>query len=114
MLRVLAVLAIALTPALACAHDAGHPELNGWMKGLHSGKGACCSGSDATVLTDTDWESLNGHYRVRIDNQWVDVPDDAVITSPNMDGRTLVWPINTWVQGVNIPVIRCFMPGSMT
>ena len=24
----------------------------------------------------------NGHYRVRIDGEWLDVPDDAVITEP--------------------------------
>ena len=52
----------------------------------------------------------NGHYLVRIDNQWIDVPDDAVITEPNRAGRTMVWPF----KGSLGIAIRCFMPGSMT
>ena len=41
----------------------------------------------------SDWESESGHYRVRIEGEWVDVPDEAVITEPNRVGRTMVWPI---------------------
>lgn len=52
-----------------------------------------------------------GHYRVRIDGEWVNVPDEAVITEPNRIGRTMVWPIRDGVGGL---YIRCFMPGSMT
>jgi hypothetical protein len=51
-----------------------------------------------------------GHYRVRLDNKWVDVPDKAVITEPNHAGRTTVWPMRFDEQ----ESIRCFMPGSMT
>jgi hypothetical protein len=47
---------------------------------------------------------------VRVDNEWVDVPDDAVITEPNLVGRTMVWPVKRSL-GISI---RCFMPGSMT
>jgi hypothetical protein len=25
-------------------------------------------------------------------NEWIDVPDDAVINEPNRAGRTMVWP----------------------
>jgi len=62
------------------------------------------------AVSDPDWESRNGHYVVRIDNQWIDVPDDAVITEPNRVGRTMVWPIKGSL-GISI---RCFLPGSMT
>jgi hypothetical protein len=50
----------------------------------------------------------------RLDNQWIDVPDDALITEPNRDGRTMVWPY-TADRGTDHPrtEIRCFMPGSM-
>jgi hypothetical protein len=58
---------------------------------------------------DPDWVSRSGHYRVRIDNEWVDVPDDAVITEPNRAGRTMVWP----AKGSLGTSIRCFMPGCM-
>jgi hypothetical protein len=33
-------------------------------------------------VSDVYWETHDGHYRVRLDNQWIDVPDDAVITEP--------------------------------
>ena len=77
---------------------------------LKSGKGPCCSDADGFAVSDPDWESRNGHYVVRIDNQWIDVPDDAVITEPNRVGRTMVWPIKGSL-GISI---RCFLPGSMT
>lgn len=98
---------------------AGSP-LKAWFDGLRSGKGPCCSDADGYSISDVDWESKDGHYRVRIPRAnyeplnkemiWVDVPDDAVITEPNRAGRTMVWPI--W--GYQGPSIRCFMPGSMT
>jgi hypothetical protein len=88
---------------------AGSP-LKPWFDQLKSGKGPCCSDADGTAVSDVDWESKNGHYRVRLDGQWIDVPDDAVITEPNRAGRTMVWPI----RGALGLTIRCFMPGSMT
>jgi hypothetical protein len=84
--------------------------LKPWFDSLSSGKGRCCSDADGFAVSDPDWESSNGHYRVRIESEWFDVPDDAVITEPNRAGRTMVWPI-TGSLGTSI---RCFMPGSMT
>jgi hypothetical protein len=86
-----------------------HPELNGWYESLHSGKGPCCDGSDAKRVDDADWETKDGHYRVRIDSEWVDVPNEAVVDGPNRAGRTMVWPY--YLDGH--PKARCFMPGSM-
>jgi hypothetical protein len=106
------VLSMALVSSFSHARDRGqyansNPELKAWFEGLRSGKGPCCS--------DADWESHNGHYRVHIPNntgemEWVDVPDEAVITEPNRIGRTMVWPIRGYIG----MTIRCFMPGSMT
>lgn len=99
-----------------------NPEIKAWFEGLRSGKGPCCSDADGTAISDADWETKDGHYRVRVPrygylygNQqqemvWVDVPEDAVITEPNRVGRTMVWPIYGYL-GLTI---RCFMPGSMT
>jgi hypothetical protein len=87
-----------------------NPELKAWFESLKSGKGPCCSDADGTAISEADWQSANGHYRVRIEGEWVDVPDDAVITEPNRVGRTIVWPIRGYL-GLTI---RCFMPGSMT
>jgi hypothetical protein len=66
--------------------------LKPWFDSLRSGKGPCCSDADGFALSDPDWESKSGHCRVRVDNEWIDVPDDAVITEPNRAGRTMVWP----------------------
>jgi hypothetical protein len=77
---------------------------------LKSGKGPCCSDADGTAVSDVDWQSGNGHYRVRLDGEWIDVPDEAVISEPDRIGRTMVWPIRGYLG----PTIRCFMPGSMT
>jgi hypothetical protein len=90
----------------------GHSQspLHAWFEGLQSGKGRCCADADGDVVKDADWEVKRGHYRVFMLREWVDVPDDALITVPNLDGRTIVWPI--WIDGR--PQVRCFMPGSMT
>ena len=94
----------------ASAHDASRPELNSWFDKLASGKGLCCSFADGTAVAGPDWDSKDGHYRVRLPEGWIDVPDDAVINEPNRDGRTMVWPLRGYL-GVSV---RCFMPGSMT
>lgn len=110
------VLALLFTPA--AARDDGRyaqSPLKGWFDGLRSGKGPCCSDADGYVVKDPDWDMDHGHYRVRIDDQWLDVPDDAVITEPNRAGVTMVWPIYIFELGVpkELRGIRCFMPGMM-
>ena len=95
------------------AHDHNRPGLDQWYGTLQSKKwGPCCGGPsvDAKTLDGPDWETKNGHYRVKIDGVWYDVDDDAVLKQPNLDGRTLVWPVGGW-GGITI---RCFMPGSLT
>ena len=86
---------------------------------LESGKGPCCDGLDSTHVEPSDWETQNkprSHYKVRLDGVWADVPDEAVVTGPNRDGRTLVWYYDSWTGHSGIPgkVIKCFMPGTMT
>src|SRR5437588_3738793 len=98
--------AIFVAPALA--HDPSHPELNTWFNRLASGRGLCCSLTDGVTVADPDWESREGHYRVRLYGEWIDVPDDALITEPNRAGQTMVWPM--LFNGVIS--VRCFMPAS--
>jgi hypothetical protein len=116
-----AVLALAIAGAVGAplapsiARDRGQfantsPELKSWFDSLRSAKGPCCSDADGSAVSDVDWESSSGHYKVRLDGTWFDVPDEAVITVPNRVGRTMVWPM----QGAGGITIRCFMPGSMT
>jgi hypothetical protein len=112
--------------------DQRRAELNEWFNTVKSGRGPCCSNGDGDVVSDSDWVSQDkpgSHYRVKLpydgnslisnrfmtdgknyDWRWVDVPDDAVVTQPNLYGRTMVWP----VMGEGSKMIRCFMPGSMT
>jgi hypothetical protein len=114
-----AVVAVLALPVFGRDLDGRYADspLHDWFEHLASGRGPCCSFVDGYVVEDADWETKDGHYRVRVprvanseDGIWVDVPDDAVITEPNRAGRTMVWPFYT-DQGVSI---RCFMPGSMT
>ena len=118
-----------LSPALGRDLDGRYANspLKAWFDQLKSARGPCCSYADGYVVVDADWESRDGHYRVRVpkdtgsaDMVWVDVPDDAVITEPNKAGRTMVWPAYDHVYsyteeaGFAYISIRCFMPGSMT
>ena len=103
---------LALSVAPAFAHDHARPALDGWYQSLTSGKGPCCDGPgvDAMHLSDVDWESKDGRYRVRIEGLWIDVPEEAVVSGPNRDGRTLVWPMKYLDGSIHV---RCFMPGAM-
>ena len=105
------LLGLVLSCDLSWAHDHNKPALNKWFDSLKSGNGPCCSNADGTTLSDVDWESNNGKYRVFLNGKWMDVPDSAVLTGPNMAGVTMVWPMYSF--GVVIQ-IRCFIPGSMT
>ncbi|RXH21848.1 MULTISPECIES: hypothetical protein [Bradyrhizobium] len=122
-----ALVLVGLAAPIGHARDRGqfantNADLKAWFDGLRSGKGPCCSDADGSALSDTDWDSKDGHYRVRLPRYgsglegqpqelvWVDVPEEAVISEPNRVGRTMVWPIYGYM-GVTV---RCFMPGSMT
>ena len=110
-----AAMALSLAWQSVAARDNGQyagtsPELKSWFDSLRSGKGPCCSDADGSAVSDVDWESSSGHYKVRLHGIWFDVPDEAVLTGPNRVGRTMVWP----VTGTAGTTIRCFLPGSMT
>ncbi len=117
----IAALIIALGTGYAWPRDLdgryAQSPLKPWFDNLRSGKGACCSDADGTALSDVDWKRSDdgNRYTVRIEGQWWDVPDEAVITEPNRAGRTMVWPVYVRNGIVLIRIdIRCFMPGSMT
>jgi hypothetical protein len=110
----MATLKIDQAPARDSGQYAASP-LKGWFDKLHSRKGPCCSDADGSAVSDADWKTRDGHYVVRVQDQWVDVPEEAVITEPNLVGRTMVWPsyINS-MDGSTSIIIRCFMPGEMS
>lgn len=107
-------IACAVIVAKAKAHDDGRyanmdPRMHAWFEQLASGKGLCCSVSDGRVVEDPDIDISSGHYRVRVDKQWLDVPEDALVTVPNIYKRPLVWPM----MGPDGKLyVRCFLPGS--
>jgi hypothetical protein len=80
-----------------------------WFENLGSKKGLCCSFADGFSISDVDWDTWDGHYRVRIHQEWVEVPDDAVVTEPNKVGVPVVWP---YLDSNGNTQIRCFLPGS--
>jgi hypothetical protein len=82
--------------------------LKQWFDKLASGKGLCCSFADGVSVKDVDWDSQEGHYRVRLHGEWIDVPDAALVTEPNRFGPAVVWP---YEEGGRTQ-IRCFMPGA--
>lgn len=103
----------AFIPSQLLAHDDGrfaNSPLKTWFDRLASGKGLCCSFADGVSVQDVDWDTTQeGRYRVRLNGQWIVVPDAAVVTEPNRFGPAVVWPY----QDVNgVTQIRCFIPGA--
>ena len=121
MLRVFVYLMLLLTPAMA--KDDGrfaNSPLKSWFDSLASRKGLCCSFADGVSVQDVDWDSvcqpeiasvgtLVCNYRVRLDGEWITIPDAAVITEPNRAGGAVVWPYR---DSDNKVQIRCFIPGA--
>ena len=111
LLALLAVLALAPhAPARDLDGRYANSPLKQWFESLASKRGLCCSDADGSAVSDADWESRDGRYRVWLEGAWHDVPEDAVVTVPNRAGKTMVWP----VRGSLGLTIICFMPGPMT
>ena len=107
------VLAVAVSMPL-WAHDDGRyakmdPGMHAWFDRLASGKGLCCSFADGFSIADVDWDTKDGRFRVRVDGQWIDVPDTAVVTEPNRFGPAVVRPYR---DADGTTQIRCFLPGA--
>ena len=93
----------------AHAHDHNRPELNDWLKDLHSAnKTWCCVGDDTDAIDA--WETKGKSYRVKFRGEWYDVPESALVDGPNKGGDALLWMNKGWT-GMSV---RCFMPGSLT
>jgi hypothetical protein len=123
-MKIAAIIFLIFISDLAFAHDPNNrfakSDLNDWFSKLKSPKGRCCSNNDGALVQDADWDTVKGpdglsHYRVRIEKQWVVVPDDAVVTEPNQYGPAMVWgyPIRMYGSVTDSYNITCFMPGVM-
>jgi hypothetical protein len=111
-LAAVALCMLVFVPSHVFARDDGryaNSPLKTWFDQLASGKGLCCSFADGVSVEDVDWDTQNGRYRVRIQGQWVLVPDVAVVTEPNRFGPAVVWPYQDMDGATQI---RCFLPGA--
>jgi len=111
-LTAVALCMLASTPNSVSARDDGryaNSPLKPWFDQLASGKGLCCSFADGVKVENVDWDTQNGRYRVRLNGQWIIVPDAALVTEPNKFGPAVVWP---YQDSDGITQIRCFMPGA--
>ena len=111
-LAFVALCSIVLAPASLSARDDGrfaNSPLKSWFDRLASGKGLCCSFADGFRVDNVDWDTQDGHYRVRLNGEWIVVPDSAVVSEPNKFGPAVVWP---YMGTDGQTQIRCFLPGT--
>ncbi len=102
--------------AVSQARDYGQynnvaPEIKNWIENLRDAYGvSCCATADGFRPQDVEWDMEGDHYRVKVENSWIEVPDSAVIKGPNRIGYAIVWLYGPeeW-DGVRI--VRCFLPG---
>ena len=83
--------------------------LKQWFDSLASRRGPCCSDADGQSVSDVDWDTKDGKYRVRLDGQWIEVPPEALVTVSNKFGLAVVWPYKDYEGRTQI---RCFIPGA--
>jgi hypothetical protein len=88
------------------------PAIREWIQGLKDKAGqGCCDTADGHPA-EYEWDIAGNRYRVQIEGEWYDVPQDAVIDGPNKLGYATVWYWWSWeVDGKKIHHIRCFLPG---
>jgi hypothetical protein len=107
-MRILSVLLAAslLSASVVAARDNGQfaqSPLKKWFDSLQSKKGFCCSDADGVA---TNYEIREGSYWAPLDGVMTRVPDEAVITEPNLKGEAMKWIYHE--QGK--PAFRCFLP----
>jgi hypothetical protein len=101
----------------ASARDYGQyrdvdPAIREWVQGLKdkSGQG-CCATADGHPA-EYEWDTAGNRYRVRIEDEWYDVPAEAVVDEPNKLGYATVWYWWSWeLDGKKTFHIRCFLRG---
>ena len=66
------------------------PEMKAWFDALKSGRGPCCSDADGMVVSDGDWDTKDGRYRVRLDGEWIECSQGA---EPRRSSNGLVYAL---------------------
>lgn len=104
-----------VTAALARDPDGRYANsaLKGWFDSLKSKDGiSCCADFDGHP-PEAVWETEDG-YKVQIEGQWVNVPPDALLNTPNKYGKAVVWYwTETGQDNVKIFHVRCFLAGAL-
>jgi hypothetical protein len=86
-----------------------HPGNADWFDNLTSSNGKCCSFAHGFSVSDVEWDTDNGHYRVLLHGEWINVPNSSIVTEPNRYGPAVVWP---YMDSNGNIYIRCFLPGA--
>ena len=104
-------LLVGLSNSAFARDDGRYPNdtLKHWFDNLTSSNGNCCSFADGLSISNVDWDTKDGHYRVLLHGEWINVPNSAVVTEPNRYGPAVVWPYMDTDGNI---YIRCFLPGS--
>ena len=85
----------------AFARDDGryaNDTLKHWFDNLTSSNGNCCSFADGLSISDVDWDTKDGHYRVLLHGEWINVPNSAVVPGRTAMVRRSSGP--TWTATV--------------
>lgn len=109
-----AVVLLLVATMRAQSRDSGQyaqtpPEIRQWFNSLRSGKGNCCSMADGRSISDADTDIRGDHFWVRVDGEWIEVPDEALVNQPNRIGQPVVWPMK---DADGKTAVRCFLPGA--
>lgn len=97
-------------------YAAQDPQMHAWFDSLKSDGGSlCCSLTDGRTIDDPDIDMSGKKCAsticVRVDGQWLDVPEKAIVRVPNRYGRAVVWPMT---DSSGKPYVRCFMAGTLS
>jgi hypothetical protein len=67
-------------------------DIKAWIERLTDQEGtSCCAIADGVRPMKFSWDIGKNRYRVKVDGQWLVVPDSAVIMGPNRLGHAVVW-----------------------
>lgn len=98
--------------AYAWGHGAQYTaEETAWMERQYAIDGMkCCAPYDFHVIQDPEWRMRDGHYEVRVHNQWHQVPRGRLLRHIPEDpspfpGQALLFRTNS-----NPPTVWCFYP----
>src|SRR5580704_3475500 len=94
-MKMRALLTVLLLTSSAFAFDRGQyegvdPAIRAWFKTVIAPSGVpCCDEADGAQV---QWEATKDGYRVLIEDEWLPVPPEAVVTNKgNPTGNAVVW-----------------------